>query len=228
MFNISIIIIKFCLIFVFIPVCVGCVYNAKNNDNVDLLLSISTHDISALEKVILEVKNINYSIDKIGNTPLSLAMRVGNSGIIIIMLGSGANIESNNILNIAPIDDLFKYNDVDTIKKVLSHVNKESYKYKLGYHIYSGFNTSALYKRDKKINTSKEREYIALRMEAVSRFITDELANDRDIAKAISLLCSTRYIKNFRDNHLKYYREYFEYLKKHIVSNTEQSIECIS
>ena len=162
----------------------------KEGDN--LMLAVSLGDTKALMHQIELNKNININYKNINqsntDSPISLAMKLGNPDIIKILIKNKANLSSKDEHNKTAIDYLFSDNSVNTIKYVIPYIEKDLYDKELYKYISYGL------KQEVKVKHSQRKSEYLLervnRLSSVSRYIVNELASQDNIKAAIFSVCS--------------------------------------
>ncbi len=185
--------VKLTLLFAFLFTLAGCIDSAPNK----LMLAIVNNDEAQVKELLKEgsdtedifiKKSRGHSVASRQYTALGLAMQVGNPNIINLLLDHGANISAINYAGMTPIDELFRHNDVKTIKKILNRVDRDVYSERLAIHIFYSL-TDITFDNHKKLSVNESRLKISKRKERVAIYILDELANNNHISNAMILAC---------------------------------------
>ena len=163
------------------------IINKKDGD--EILLAISMNDEVGLLRMIEEGGNINYDYAYDGEAPIRLAMMLGNANIINMLINNNANLLSAGQSGFTPIDLLFSRNDVETIKLVIPNIDRSLYENALSYYMVSGLIAKAE-KNVRRIKENEDKENAEERRGRVAMYIAENLANQKNIATAVSKICN--------------------------------------
>jgi mRNA-degrading endonuclease RelE of RelBE toxin-antitoxin system len=148
---------------------------------------------------------------------------LGDPKIINLLIENNADLNSLNESGLSVVNYLFSENDVETIKQVIPHIDREKYEDILGHHIVNGLHVEVK-KKYRKLAVSEQQLKREEKIINVAKYIVDELANQKNITTALSYLC--------RGTAVQYrvvYNDAFDYLRPHLkVMTPEAAIGCVS